>query len=82
MPRLLQQSSFLDEDHVTFPNARQFFPGARKPSLNSMHRWATRGTGGVVLESLRVGHYRYTSKEAVMRYLSAINEQSNAPEFV
>jgi hypothetical protein len=60
--------------------------GGRRPNISTLHRWATRGVRGVRLETVAVGHVRYTSIEAVRRFLSAkptdptpITEVSVAP---
>jgi len=46
--------------------ARKF--GGRKPSTNTMYRWCIHGLAGVVLESLKRGQERKTSKEAIHRF--------------
>ncbi len=45
--------------------------GGRRPNISTLHRWATRGVRGVRLETVAVGHVRYTSVEAVRRFLNA-----------
>jgi hypothetical protein len=45
--------------------------GGRRPNISTLHRWATRGVRGVVLETVAVGHVRYTSVEAVQRFMHA-----------
>jgi hypothetical protein len=45
--------------------------GGRRPNISTLHRWATRGVRGIKLETVAVGHVRYTSIEAVRRFLNA-----------
>lgn len=62
------------EDLVVLPKAAAWIAdrtGGRRPNISTLHRWATRGVRGVVLETVAVGHVRYTSIEAVQRFLSA-----------
>lgn len=42
-------------------------------SLATLDRWMTRGVGGVVLESCRIGGTTYTSDEATLRFLDRLN---------
>jgi len=49
--------------------------------LQSVHRWARRGLRGVVLETVRVGHSRYTSAEALRRFLKATNPPTAASDY-
>ena len=42
-------------------------------SLATLERWMTRGVGGVVLESCRIGGTTYTSDEATIRFLDRLN---------
>ena len=42
--------------------------GGRRPNLSTLHRWASRGCRGVRLETVCVGHARFTSLEAVQRF--------------
>jgi len=59
--------------------SREWFPGEVKPSPNTLHRWRQHGVvvGGeiVVLEAFKMGHWWYTSKEAVARFI----ERQNPP---
>jgi len=47
-----------------------------------MHRWALEGSRGVKLESIRIGGFRYTSAEAVQRFIAAMNKDADVPQFV
>jgi hypothetical protein len=63
-----------NEDLVVLAKAAAWIAdrtGGRRPNISTLHRWATRGVRGVKLETVAVGHVRYTSIEAVRRFLSA-----------
>ena len=64
------------EEHITFIQAARLFPGKR-PSQSTLCRWALRGLHGIKLESFRVGGRRYTSTEAVLRFLEATQGNSS-----
>lgn len=53
----------------------------RRVHLQSVHRWARRGLRGVVLETVRVGHSRYTSAEALRRFLKATNQPTATSDY-
>lgn len=62
------------EDLILLPTAAAWIAqrtGGRRPNISTLHRWATRGVRGVRLETVAVGHVRYTSVEAVRRFLNA-----------
>lgn len=46
--------------------AAAIVPG--RPSYSTVWRWATKGTAGVVLETLCVGGQRFTNKAALQRF--------------
>jgi len=50
----------------------------KRPYLCTLYRWAQRGVGGHLLETVFVGRQRYTSIEAVQRFMHARNEQAVA----
>ena len=66
--------SILAENLISLCDACSAFPG-RKISLATLHRWRLRGCRGVVLETAVVGGSRFTSREAIARFLTAQNEQ-------
>ncbi len=43
----------------------------KKIHYSTVYRWATKGVRGRVLETVRVGGVRYTTVEALERFLSA-----------
>ncbi len=44
-----------------------------RPSASTVYRWSVRGSKGVVLETGTIGGRRYTTREAVERFLEATN---------
>ena len=73
MPRVSQQTirRLQEEGAIPFSEARQCFPASCRPDLSTLHRWATKGSRGVRLESFRVGRLWATSKPAVDRFVFA-----------
>lgn len=68
------------EELVPFETCGQLIPG--RPSRCTLFRWAFKGINGAKLETLVCGHKRFTSREAVKRFLEAQNrDQTPAPLF-
>jgi hypothetical protein len=67
------------EDLIPFQQAAAHIPG--RPCLQTLHRWRQKpGVRGVVLETILVGGIRYTSREAIRRFIAAQNiSQQPAP---
>ena len=61
------------ETLLTFDDARTAFPGDRRLSLATLHRWRLNGVRGVKLETVLIGGLRYTSREAISRFIAAQN---------
>lgn len=61
------------ETLLTFEDSRTAFPGDRRLSLATLHRWRLNGVRGVKLETILIGGLRYTSKEAIERFIQAQN---------
>lgn len=61
------------ETLVAFSDARTAFRDGRRKSLATLHRWRLRGIRGVRLETLLIGGIRYTSLEAIDRFIRAQN---------
>ena len=61
----------LSADLVTLAESRNLFP--TRPHISTIWRWIQRGTRGHRLDTCYVGGRRYTSHEAVARFLSALN---------
>ncbi len=68
------------EDLIPFSEARTAFPGGKRLSLATLHRWRLSGVRGVRLETCVVGGLRYLSRESISRFLAAQNcDQTPAP---
>ena len=61
------------ETLVHFTDARSEFHNGRRASLASLHRWRLDGVRGVKLETVLICGLRYTSKEAIDRFIAAQN---------
>jgi hypothetical protein len=62
------------ETIISFTDARSAFPGIdRRLSLATLHRWRLTGVRGVRLETVLIGGLRYTSREAIVRFIAAQN---------
>ena len=65
----------LSEDLLTLNEAACYCPRRRqgkKPHVSTLHRWATRGSRGVILETLETPSGRCTSKQALRRFFDAL----------
>lgn len=49
------------------------------PHIATRWRWAGKGVRGVRLETIVVGGQRFTSVEAVSRFIAALNEPGSVP---
>lgn len=68
------------ETLIPFCEARSAFPGGKRLSLATLHRWRLHGVRGTKLETVLIGGSRYTSAEAISRFVRAQNvDQSPAP---
>jgi hypothetical protein len=61
-----------NETPLSLIDATKLF--ANNPSPPSVYRWAQKGVMGVKLESRHIGGRKYTSREAVDRFLTALNQ--------
>lgn len=59
-------------DAITLAQACHLFSPV--PSIHAMHRWVSKGTRGVRLQTWLSGGRRVTTHEAVEAFLRAINE--------
>lgn len=65
---------------IPFSDARTSFPGGKRLSLATLHRWRLHGVRGVRLETILIGGLRYTSSEAITRFIAAQNaDESPTP---
>ena len=51
----------------------------RKAAVSTLHRWATRGLRGVVLETIRIGGTKCTSLQALQRFFDNLSAAHTAP---
>ncbi len=68
-------SSLLEESLIRLSQAGKQIPGGGV-SPSCIEKWIRQGIGGVTLEVCRVGHIRYTSREAIHRFLESVNRTS------
>ena len=67
------------EDLVRFGEAARQFPGGAI-AIQTLHRWRLRGVRGARLETVLIGGSRFTSKQAIDRFVAAQNAgDSSAP---
>ena len=62
------------EELETFASARTLFVKVRVISLATLHRWRLHGVRGTKLETCLIGGMRYTSREAIARFIAAQNQ--------
>lgn len=67
-----------NETLIPFQQARNEFPGRKRVGNATLHRWRLRGVRGVKLETLVVGGQRFTSREAIRRFVEAQNQPQAA----
>ena len=61
----------LTEDVITLREAARLLP--KRPHHATLWRWANKGVGGIRLESVKQGRDLLTSKQALNRFLRALN---------
>lgn len=61
------------ETLISFNDARSEFRDGRRKSLATLHRYRLNGVRGVKLETVLIGGLRYTSREAIDRFIAAQN---------
>lgn len=66
------------EQLVHFTAAAREFPG-RPVCVQTLHRWRLHGVRGTKLETCIIGGMRYTSREAISRFISAMNPPAPVP---
>lgn len=63
------------ESVLSFAKAARYvgdLKGTKRVAFQTLFRWATKGCSGVVLETIRVGGSRCTSREALQRFFDAL----------
>ncbi len=61
----------LTENMMSLKDATKYIP--TRPNISTVWRWSIKGTRGVKLETILVGSQRYTTKEAISRFLASLN---------
>jgi hypothetical protein len=65
-----------NETIIRLEDVRAHLPSSRRGKYLSKavaFRWASKGVSGVLLETVKVGGARYTSVEALQRFVDALN---------
>ena len=65
----------INEALLSLAAAGRTLPG--KPHLSTLHRWRLRGVRGVKLETVLVGGRRFTSHEALERFIERTTAAAN-----
>ena len=65
------------KDEELIPLAGSAFPS--RPSNPTVWRWHRKGVGGVFLETVLVGGRRYTSREAINRFIAGTTAARDGP---
>ena len=66
------------EDLIPFELAGNSIPG--RPARCTLFRWTFKGVRGTRLETLLIGNKRFTSREAIARFIASQNaDQTPAP---
>ena len=68
------------EELVPLTKAGRLINPSRVPHTATVWRWALHGVRGEKLESVIVGGQRFTSREAISRFLNRLNEPNAVPE--
>ncbi len=71
----------IDIDHETMrllTQAAKDVPG--RPSISTLMRWASKGIRGVTLETVLIGGRRYTSVEAIGRFVRRLSSSPTETE--
>jgi hypothetical protein len=66
-----------NETLLTLSRAAKDVPG--HPHLSTLVRWATRGVKSVRLETILIGGRRFTSREAIQRFIARLSEPQGPP---
>ena len=66
----MQEFDLMNEKRIPLKEVPDYLPtrGGRKVHYQTVWRWAKHGARGSVLETIRIGHIRYTSHEALKRF--------------
>jgi hypothetical protein len=64
------------ESLLSLSEAAASLPG--RPHLSTLHRWRLRGVRGIRLETCLVGGARYTSREALQRFVESTTKEGES----
>jgi len=53
-----------------------------RADIGTLRRWAMKGIGGIVLETVRMGSTHYTSVEACLRFIERLSVPATSPTVV
>lgn len=67
------------EPLLTLAQAARSLPGGGSVNISTIHRWRLRGSRGVKLETVLRGGVRYTSAEAIRRFIEQTTEAADGP---
>ncbi|MGC6442827.1 MAG: DUF1580 domain-containing protein [Rubripirellula sp.] len=60
---------------IAFKDAPKEFPRGARVDLSTLHRYRTRGSGGVKLRAIRIGGRWFTDRESIQEF---VFDRSNA----
>lgn len=66
----------LEEEMIRLGDVHRHIPGSASPQ--TIYRWANTGLRGISLETVYVGGARFTSRQAITRFLEAINKRKES----
>jgi hypothetical protein len=78
-----QAEQLVAEGLVALAEATQFYPRnarGKHPHVSQLHRHATQGLRGVVLETVQAGSKRATSRAAIARFFARLTEAAQGAE--
>lgn len=64
------------EQLIDFNEAAELLPEGSRPTYATWWRWATKGVGGVKLETVKIGAKRATTASAVARFVETLTARS------
>ena len=64
----------LTEDLLSMKQAREEIP--TRPDISTLQRWRLRGVRGVKLETVKIGGFTLTSRQAIHRFLAATQNRA------
>ncbi len=67
----------LSEEAVLLTAAAKLLPG--RPHISTLWRWHRHGVAGVRLETVVIGGKRYTSRQALQRFIEATTAAHDGP---